>query len=120
MRPTRTWVRGSRPPNCPAAALGGSASLGLPGWHSGFLRPYALAKPLSLIILQIRLRLAVMPRRASEAFILRAPYRPRLASCAASASGSMGSGGFGDFARERIEQQVERATPGISHCADTE
>ena len=68
-----------------------------------FLRPYAPAKPFSLIILQMRLRLAVMPRRASEAFIPRAPYRPRLAPCAAGTSGSMGSGGFGDSARERME-----------------
>ena len=103
MRSLHTWVRGSCPPNRLATTLGRSASLGLPGWHLNFLRPYALARPFSLIILQIRLRLAVMPRRASEAFILRAPYRPRLASCAASTSGSMGSGGFGDSARERIE-----------------
>ena len=30
-----------------------------------------------------------------------------------------GVGGFGAFTRERMEQQVERATPRISHCADT-
>ena len=61
-------------PNVVARGFGGrSASLGLPGWHLNLLRPYALVRPFFRIILQMRLRLAVMPSRESAALILRAP-----------------------------------------------
>lgn len=45
--------------------------------------PYALASPFSPVMRQTRRRLTVTPDLSSDAFILREPYRPLLAACAA-------------------------------------
>ena len=48
--------------------------------------PYALTRPFSLMMRQTRRRLTVTPDLSSDAFILREPYRPLLAACAAAAA----------------------------------
>lgn len=66
-------MQGALPPNSMTTTFGRSASLGLSGRHLNLLPSYALIRPFFRIILQIRLRLAVMPSRESAALILRAP-----------------------------------------------
>lgn len=101
MRSLQTCVRGARPPNSRATRFGGSASFGLPGWTLNRFLPYALERPFSLMIRAIRLRLADMPRRPSDALTFLDPYLPLLSAWAASTSGSMGSGAGGVSGWER-------------------
>ena len=101
MRSLQTRVRGACPSKDRSSTLGSSASFGLPGCALKRLLPYALERPFPLMIRAIRLRLADMPRRSSDALTFLDPYLPLLSAWAASTSGSMGSGAGGVSGWER-------------------
>ena len=92
MRSLQTCVRGARPSNSRATRFGSSASFGLPGCALKRFLPYALERPFSLMMRDIRLRLATTPRRSRDALTFLEPYLPLLSAWTASTSGSMGSG----------------------------
>ena len=63
--------------------------------------PCALERPFSLMMRDIRLRLATTPRRPGDALTFLAPYLPLLSAWTARTSGSTGSGAGGSPGRER-------------------
>lgn len=101
MRSLQTCVRGAYPSKDRSSTFGSSASFGLPGCALKRFLPYALERPFSLMMRDIRLRLATTPRRSSDALTFLAPYLPLLSAWTARTSGSTGSGAGGGSGRER-------------------
>lgn len=79
---------GARRPAAEAARddVDTSASLTAPGCTLNLFLPYAPARPFSLMMRQTRRRLTVTPDLPGDALILRDPFRPLLAACAATAA----------------------------------
>lgn len=94
-------MRGACPSKDRSSTFGSSASFGLPGCALKRFLPYALERPFSLMMRDIRLRLATTPRRPGDALTFLDPYLPLLSARAASTSGSMGSGAGAGSGRER-------------------
>ena len=83
--PTRTQAgspqacaRGACPSKDRSSAFGSSASLGGHGCALKRLLPYALERPFSLMVRDVRLRLATTPRRPGDALAFLEPYPPAL------------------------------------------
>ncbi len=79
-------MHGALPPKPRATTFDTSASLTAPGCTLNLFLPYAPARPFSLMMRQTRRRLTVTPDLPGDALILRDPFRPLLAACAAAAA----------------------------------
>lgn len=79
-------MHGALPPKPRATTFDTSASLTAPGCTLNLFLPYAPARPFSLMMRQARRRLTVTPDLPGDALILRDPFRPLLAACAAAAA----------------------------------
>lgn len=79
-------MRGALPPKPRATTFGTSVSLTAPGCTLNLFLPYVPARPFSLMMRQTRRRLTVTPDLLGDALILRDPFRPLLAACAAAAA----------------------------------
>lgn len=79
-------MHGALPPKPRATTFDTTASLTAPGCTLNLFLPYAPARPFSLMMRQTRRRLTVTPDLPGDALILRDPFRPLLAACAAAAA----------------------------------
>ena len=115
---TVALTRGALPPKPRATALGTSASSAAPGRTLNLFLPYAPTGPFSLMVRQARRRLTVTPDLPGDAFILRGPYRPSLATWTAARPARRGPARRAGRRGERMDRYVGLATPRSMHCAD--
>lgn len=94
VRSPATWVRGACPSKRLSSRFGSGASLGFEPEGRRFFLEYALTRPFSLMIREMRLLDATMPRFSSIIFIFGAPYSRNPSSWALTTSSVIGSRGL--------------------------